>query len=92
MNSYQEIDRLLGAPLNQIQKPKVPFKWTTGKVVLVGGAIAVFLYGAYTLCKDVKSVFSKKESDDDETSWNSKFKFKNPNEKNKDDGKSSKKK
>ncbi|MGZ4056398.1 MAG: hypothetical protein ACXVPU_12285 [Bacteroidia bacterium] len=71
MNSYVEIDRLFGTPLNQIAKPKVPFKIKTWHWVLGLGVITLAAYGAYTVCNDVKSKFTKK--DDDETS--SKFNF-----------------
>ena len=70
MNSYIEIDRLFGTPLNQVPKPKVPFKIKTWHIITVGALAIAAVYGVYTFCNDVKSKFKRKDSDDDSSKFN----------------------
>lgn len=73
MNSYVEIDRLFGTPLNQVPKPKVPFKIKTWHILTAAGVLVAAAYGVYTFCNDVKSKFTRKDSDDSNKNNNAKF-------------------
>jgi hypothetical protein len=61
MNSYVEIDRLFGTPLNQMPKPNIPFKVKPWHWVAGLGVVTLAIYGAYRACNDVKSAFTKSD-------------------------------
>lgn len=54
INKYPDIDKLFGTPINDVPRPKIPFKPKTWHYVAGIALAGLAVYGGYTLVKKVK--------------------------------------
>jgi hypothetical protein len=54
VNKYPDIVKYFGTPINNVPKPKIPFKAKTWHYVAGGVILALSIYGCYTLVNKIK--------------------------------------
>ncbi len=62
INKFPDIEKLFGTPINNVPKPKIPFKAKTWHYVAGAAVIGLAIYGGYTIITKIKE--RKKETQD----------------------------